>query len=353
MGAGTSINGDSGLCVDESLKLFAEVTAGFSDVDRLLSMENCDTHKSTDIEYTCKKEREHDIIEHDTSSEELSPWDPKVLQKIADLDDKDNFKNHLGAFASNLRSTLVRWERRAAFNSRIIKCDLLDLEDAVELAFDGALTPLLLDISLDDKVCTFYSYQPPVVCLDCRELIMMGEKNRMVAFEYARKHLVTAMKHGKTLLLRLDTSACAFRRLYCDEAMFGQYYHSRDLKGAAKREAFFPACTLLNAGRELHDDYWVYKLFRENDMFPHKNIAVCLPTFRVMVTSRLPLRDAALNLFGIDLDANNGESGFDHCTFDLESAAALPAAKHFQFVSIHYESDDEKENTLNDASTGT
>jgi hypothetical protein len=77
-----------------------------------------------------------------------------------------------------------------------IRTPLIELENTLERAFTSR-TPLILDTSPDDQVCTFYSYQPDCVILDARQLILESlKKTKEEVFEIARRVLVNAMKHG-------------------------------------------------------------------------------------------------------------------------------------------------------------
>lgn len=99
-----------------------------------------------------------------------------------------------------------------------IHCKLQDLEAALKAAFDSTLTPLILDCSEDDKVCSYFSYQHCEI-LEAKALILEAKRSLPDAMEKARKALVNAMKHGKTLLIRLSNAAPDFRHNLNDDKL--------------------------------------------------------------------------------------------------------------------------------------
>jgi len=204
----------------------------------------------------------------------------------------------------------------------IIFSDLMDLESSVEASFLSGLTPLIIDTSLDDKVCTFYSYQMDAVILEAKMLIL--ESSRQPAqplynsMEKARKCLVNAMKFGKLLVIRLGTSSPDFRDKFNDENLgrVNDDFTSSNL-------SFFPKEVFYSGGKELHSEAWVNRLFREEDMKPHKNFAICRESFRVCVTSQLPIEK------------------IDECLFGAseENFGGLPDKSLFKIISILQQED--------------
>ena len=91
----------------------------------------------------------------------------------------------------------------------VLHCNLQDLEKTLSAAYETTLTPLILDTSEDDKVCSYFSYQHCEI-LEAKSLILEARNSLPNAMEKARKALVNAMKHGKTLLIRLSNAAPDF-----------------------------------------------------------------------------------------------------------------------------------------------
>jgi hypothetical protein len=120
-------------------------------------------------------------------------------------------------------------------------CDFMDIEDSVERAFATGKTPIISDTSSDDKVCTFYSYQSNTTILDIKPIIVISSQNMLKAMDMARKHLVNAMKFGKTLIIRMDTAAPDFRNNFNDDS-FQQ-------KPSYDGQHYFPSCAILEGGR--------------------------------------------------------------------------------------------------------
>lgn len=154
---------------------------------------------------------------------------------------------------------------RQKLHDSAIHCDLIDLEDAVNLAFSRSLTPLIIDTSDDDKVATFYSYQVDAILLEATKMIIdSSNKPSKNVLEYARVRLIGAMKYGKMLVIRMSTSAPDFKFSLCDDALDGKDTLS-----------YFPKEVFVAGGALLKNSGWPEKLFREIDMLPHKNIAYC------------------------------------------------------------------------------
>ena len=67
---------------------------------------------------------------------------------------------------------------------------------------------------------------------------------------------------------------------------------------------------------------WAEKLFRDEDSFPHKNIAYCRDEFRVCLVSQLALEDIDEYLFG-------------------KEWGGLPAKDLFQILVVNTDDDDD------------
>lgn len=116
----------------------------------------------------------------------------------------------------SIENLYSKWYRNVQFKSTVLFCELTNLEFALKKAYDTGLTPIVLDTSVDDKVCTFFSYQPDMVILEAKSLIFDARKDLLSAMEKARRALVSAMKHGKTLVIRLGTTAPDFNHTLND-----------------------------------------------------------------------------------------------------------------------------------------
>jgi hypothetical protein len=175
----------------------------------------------------------------------------------------------------NVLRVIKKWENKVELESTATFCDFLDIEDTVEAAFAAGLTPLILDQSSDEKLCTFYSYQPDAVILECKSLILELARSPLIScLEIARKRLVNAMKFGKLLVLRMGKSAPDFRNTFNDERLQSVVTRSDGNGILGSVEAYFPREVFLSGGRLLFENNWADRLFREEDMKPHKNFAL-------------------------------------------------------------------------------
>lgn len=153
----------------------------------------------------------------------------------------------------------------------IVYCDIFGFEKAIDDAFQNGLTPIILDSSHDDKVCTFYSYQPNAIILEAKTLIVQSAKTSLEqSLEFCRRSLVNAMKFGKTMIVRLGTSAPDFRTTFNDSVLCRQGYDV--LKPCS---GYFPEEVFVKGGVGMFEDGVPERIFREEDMKPHKNFAFC------------------------------------------------------------------------------
>ena len=284
----------------------------------------------------------------------------------------------------------LKLRRSLTLTSRVTAIPLIELEPALDAAFRSQKTPLILDSSHDDKVCTFLSYQTDVITFNAKSMVIAGSKALAKNLEELRRHLVMAMKHGKTLHIRLGTSAPDFRSTFVDEyaknkitdpSCYGQI--DTPLKGSWERiyaktglnieeleddakergeeldlesyrmyghvhgmvpdladeKAFFPSITLRKCGIGLlaGQDYWVPKLYRDDDIKPHRNFAIAKPGFRVIISSQMKLDDAAEHLFDFKIDKGDNEHGGDGY------GASLPPMHFFSVIDVLSEREEEEE----------
>jgi hypothetical protein len=152
--------------------------------------------------------------------------------------------------------------------AQIIKCDFLDIEDGIRNAFMTGLTPLVVDNSADDKVSTFLSYQQDVIILEARRMIFeSGRRPLIQVLDEARARLVNAMKYGKMFAIRMGESAPDFRGTFCDGRLADEY--------KIDDKAYLPGEIFEGGGSMMKEDPWPKRLFREEDMKPHKNVYYC------------------------------------------------------------------------------
>ena len=225
-----------------------------------------------------------------------------------------------------------------------IYTDFLDVEDAIAKGWQNQKTPFIIDTSNDEKFVTFLRYQPDVVVLESKMMVMElisksrlpivsteslplpgWESNPKLAsllrcLDFARRHLVTAMKYGKVLAINLGTSAVDFKNQLNDESVGifyknknnnddnnfnnnddnnnnnndnNYYYNNNNVNNNDDNnehihpQSFFPPEVFVSSGSQLKLDGWADRIFREEDQKPHKNIAICRKEFRVIVLSQI------------------------------------------------------------------
>lgn len=185
------------------------------------------------------------------------------------------------------------WFRSVKLRENVLFCEITEFEWNLDQAFKSGQTPLILDTSFDDKIRTFFSYQPDVLIFEAKSLIIQtSSSSLMESLDNARKHLVNAMKHGKTLVIHLGTTAPDFTHQYNDDSV------PTPTNSLGVQSSFFPSEVFHQAGRLLREDQWAERLFKEEDMFPHKNFAVCRDEFKVCLLSKCPLENVDEYLFG-------------------------------------------------------
>ena len=146
--------------------------------------------------------------------------------------------------------------------------------------------------------------------------------------DYARRHLVTAMKYGKVLAINLGTAAVDFKNQFNDEMVGIKYVNNskNNNDDDVHPQSFFPPEVFIESGRKLHEEGWAERLFREEDMRPHKNFAICRKEFRVIVVSQID---------EIDID-------------EMLFKEALPNKNIFQLIKIDYNDDNNNSSSSNE-----
>lgn len=336
-----------------------------------------------------------------------------------------------------MRAIYDEWQRTVLLRRDVLFTELVSFEYTLEKAFRTGRTPLIVDESGDDRVCTFFSYQPDVIILEAKAMVLNSLKPKQstrrkditVPLENARRALVTAMKFGKLLVIRLGTTAPDFVGLFNDRHL------PKEEEGGGEGDwdtskagtAFFPLEVFYNGGSLFHDIVdcsnpsagtmptvpmmsppvttsstscivtgsggggsavkevrqctWAERLFREEDMRPHRNFALCRREFRVCVASQLPLELVQEYLFGgycsterdtdndndrskgstsTDSRSNmttgvgggdvNGSSSSDACPravgvlppmIPVGYSGVLPPMEHFQLIYVNKDDDDD------------
>ena len=136
----------------------------------------------------------------------------KIVTDLRDIFDHCNDENDFEIFSS-IEKRLISLIQNEDRVKSAIKCDILDFEESVEAVFKADKTPIISDTSSDNKVCTFFSYQPDVVLFDAEKMLRNSLTQPIqVLMEDARKHLVNSMKFGKTLGWYFILSFCYFWR---------------------------------------------------------------------------------------------------------------------------------------------
>jgi hypothetical protein len=253
---------------------------------------------------------------------EIKEYVDKTIQDLDQVEDSDsnlNENTHDVEIYDAVNNIYQQWKFRQEIRSKscLSKCPLLDFEYHVDKLFETGLTPFILDQSTDDKVITYYSYQPNVTIIECKTLIsnhLLQKQPLIDSLEYCRRLLVNAMKNGKLLVINLGTFAPDFVNLFNDHELHNGSKHqdkisssqtakihaattavtngvtapvnpdssSKQASAAVANAAeelshmsFFPLDVLYEGGKRMKENDWTKKLFREEDMKPHKNFAVC------------------------------------------------------------------------------
>mmetsp|Transcript_3298 Transcript_3298/g.3462 ORF Transcript_3298/g.3462 Transcript_3298/m.3462 type:complete len:117 (+) Transcript_3298:442-792(+) len=98
----------------------------------------------------------------------------------------------------------------------------------------------------------------------------------------------------------MGSSAPDFSHSMCDEVL--------RFKSQCDHLCHFPMEVFNQGGAILKTEGWPEKIFREEDMRPHKNIAYCRDSFQVLLVTQLPLDEIDDLLF----DTINGPGGLSN-----------------------------------------
>ena len=199
------------------------------------------------------------------------------------LDGKDNERED--SLENDLLMTVneayQNWLYKQYMKSSVVTVNLVEFESPLENIFQSGLTPFIIDQSPDRKVVTFFSYQHTEI-IDGKRLVtdyLIRKRPLKECLNYCRLLLVNAMKHGKLLVIHLGESAPDFMNVFND----GYLKNIGQLENPD--ESYFPIDALYEGGSRMKNNEWVKRLFREEDMLPHKNFAICR---YVTVTSSSP-----------------------------------------------------------------
>lgn len=209
-----------------------------------------------------------------------------------------------------IQKAVDEWQFRQLIESDVVHCTLFNFESTLDAYYakyadDPSLlrTPIILDRSEDHKVATFFSYQLDVVLLHLNQFLpphaSASTKNLSMEMklENCRKLLVNAMKYGKTLIINFDSFVVNL------QSILQKIPVDIDVSNENNKACFeFPDEVIFNAGKRLISDYYTALLFRQEDMFPHKNFAYSNTNFRTCVLSQFSVYELYSYLFQVNVD---------------------------------------------------
>eukprot|EP01031_Cornospumella_fuschlensis_P029677 gene29677-35822_t len=258
----------------------------------------------------------------------------------------------------SLQKAIDQWRFRQLIERDVIHCTLFNFESTLDAYYakykdepELLRTPIILDRSEDHKVATFFSYQLDVVLLHLNQFLpahaSVSTKNLSMEMkmENCRKLLVNAMKYGKTLVINFDSFVVNLQNLTQKIPI------DIDLSNENNKACYeFPDEVVFNAGKRLISDYYTALLFRQEDMFPHKNFAYSNTNFRTCVLSQFTVYELYSYLFNINEDNYmTALCGDEASPEQIKSATSAPlfAPQQFQIFVIDYDPAAENEDERN------
>lgn len=196
----------------------------------------------------------------------------ELYHQVKEFVDEHSGKLEDAELYDQVNQIYQRWHFKQAINSTLITSPLIKLEYHVDSIYSSGLTPFILDASEDNKVLTFYSYQHTEI-LDCKKIVtdhLIKKVPLDECLEYCRRLLVNCMKHGKTLVINLGATATDFVNIFNDDNL-----RKHNKTAIPEDKASFPLDLFYGGGERLRNQEWANKLYRESDMAPHKNFAIC------------------------------------------------------------------------------
>ncbi|RYH31874.1 hypothetical protein EON65_01660 [archaeon] len=221
------------------------------------------------------------------------------------------------------------WHFRQFISRNVTHCTLFNFESTLDAYYakykdepELLRTPIILDRSEDHKVATFFSYQLDVVLLHLNQFLpshtSASSKNLSMEMkmENCRKLLVNAMKYGKTLVINFGSFIVNL------QSIVQKIPIDIDVNNEHNKAYYeFPDEVVFNAGKKLISDYYTALLFRQEDMFPHKNFAYSNTNFRTCILSQFSVYELYSYLFHINED--NYKSALS-CLISPTSNPSLP-----------------------------
>lgn len=255
-------------------------------------------------------------------------WNEDVLERVYNQISRST--SHFGTAQARLRrccgvsrhwrQKMLHWdEKRDEEPLKLEYVALKDIIGAVNKALNTGRTPLIIDRTVDHNVDIFYGYGggmagPGSVVLKMKPLVLRqtrGKDPMKDIMEAAREPLVSAMKHGKPLVVMLENSAPDFRNVFHDEA---------DWNDAGR--TYFPTEVFRCGGHEVMTGHWPDSLWRPRER--EHGYALPKKGFHVILTSHFKPELIDNYLFGTGKGPGRGRG--------------LPLPKH-QFHAICVEDD--------------
>ncbi len=196
---------------------------------------------------------------------------PSKSGKTTTTENYSNNSNNDVDLYNKINHLYQKWLYQQNIEKSLIRTPLVDFEVPFNSIFTASKTPVIVDESSDNKIITYFSYQHTSI-LDGKKLVtdyLIRKQPLIECLDYCRRCLVNAMKHGKLLVINMGNSAPDFINTFNDDNM------RRLTKVEDTNLAYFPLDVFYEGGSRLKSNEWVKRLFREEDMMPHKNFAIC------------------------------------------------------------------------------
>lgn len=211
-----------------------------------------------------------ECLEENNTAKEIE-YPSKSGKTIATENYDNNSNNNDVDLYNKINHLYQKWLYQQNIEKSLIRTLLVDFEVPFNSIFTAGKTPVIVDESSDNKIITYFSYQHTSI-LDGKKLVtdyLIRKQPLIECLDYCRRCLVNAMKHGKLLVINMGNSAPDFINTFNDDNL------RRLTKVEDTNLAYFPLDVFYEGGGRLKSNEWVKRLFREEDMMPHKNFAIC------------------------------------------------------------------------------
>lgn len=181
----------------------------------------------------------------------------------------------------------------------------------------GDKTLLLVDTSEGEQSHKWFLNNSDFVVLDADLLAKkrLVQKRPVAAILIEARHsLIYAIKHGKTLVVRMSESKTDFRNVFCDECCPDREEESK--YPPYQPLSFLPSAFLLHGGATMITPHYIDRLFHREDKADLPLVEANKYSFSVVITTTIPASKLEMQLLNGSFGLPGTMEDYDILTFE-------------------------------------